>query len=205
MATTLSLFALFLLLFLSWRQAFAEEDYATPYDRILLEQDDSNNDNNNDHKNNKTTSSISINFTISNSSNHHDDDTTIPNEESGSGSNNNSGSNSDSDGENMGSDRFEFIAFLLWYIFLVVCCVVPTCCAYRRRRQAELRWAAQQANLDRLQHSNLFLLSNLQRHAANTERVQEERKRRLGEELQATTMVCIVTTAPLHYGTASLL
>jgi len=28
----------------------------------------------------------------------------------------------------------EFIAFLLWYSFLVFCCVLPTCCAYRRRQ-----------------------------------------------------------------------
>jgi hypothetical protein len=35
-----------------------------------------------------------------------------------------------------GSDHgaFEFIAFILWYLFLVLCCVIPTCCAYRRRR-----------------------------------------------------------------------
>ena len=89
------------------------------------------------------------------------------------------------------SDRFEFIAFLLWYLFLVFCCVVPTCCAYRRRRQAELRLTAQQqANLNqRLQHSNMYILSNMQRHANNSERIQQERKRLLGEELKATTMV----------------
>lgn len=106
----------------------------------------------------------------------------------------NSNNNSDSDSQNMESDRFEFVAFLLWYLFLVFCCVVPTCCAYRRRRQMELRLTAQQqANLNqRLQHSNLYILSNMQRHANNSERIQQERKRILGEELNATTMVCPV-------------
>ena len=34
-------------------------------------------------------------------------------------------------------DAYEFVAFLLWYLFLVICCVLPTCCAYRRRRLME--------------------------------------------------------------------
>ena len=106
-------------------------------------------------------------------------------------SNSNSTNNDDTQDMASDSDRFEFIAFLLWYLFLVFCCVVPTCCAYRRRRQAELRLTAQQqANLNqRLQHSNMYILSNMQRHANNSERIQQERKRLLGEELKATTMV----------------
>jgi len=92
-------------------------------------------------------------------------------------------------GGGMGNDRFQFVAFLLWYIFLVFCCVVPTCCAYHRRRRVEQRLAVQQANLNRLQHSNLFILSNLQRHSVNNERVQQERLRILTEELKETTMV----------------
>jgi len=110
-------------------------------------------------------------------------------------SNSHRSASSTSSSSSMGNDRFEFIAFLLWYIFLVFCCVVPTCCAYRRRRRAELRLATQQANLNRLQHSNLFILSNLQRHSQNTERIQLERKRLLTEELKATTMVRVGATA----------
>ena len=112
-------------------------------------------------------------------------------EDDGGGSEGDSGSSpSEPDtGGGMGNDRFQFVAFLLWYIFLVFCCVVPTCCAYHRRRRVEQRLAVQQANLNRLQHSNLFILSNLQRHSVNNERVQQERLRILTEELKETTMV----------------
>jgi hypothetical protein len=85
-------------------------------------------------------------------------------------------------------DAYEFVAFLLWYIFLVLCCVVPTCCAYRRRRIVEQRIALQQANMSRLQQSNLFILSNM--HARRDgEQLQAERLRLLTQELKSTTMV----------------
>lgn len=91
-------------------------------------------------------------------------------------------------GQNDGQ-AYEFVAFLLWYIFLVLCCIVPTCCAYRRRRLMEQRLAMQQTNMSRLQASNLFILSNLSYPRRNTERVIEERKRILTEEIKGTTMV----------------
>jgi hypothetical protein len=53
----------------------------------------------------------------------------------------------------------------------------------------EQRLAMQQTNMSRLQASNLFILSNLSYPRRNTERVQEERKRILTEEIKATTMV----------------
>eukprot|EP00529_Nitzschia_sp_RCC80_P025422 CAMPEP_0113493902 /NCGR_PEP_ID=MMETSP0014_2-20120614/28832_1 /TAXON_ID=2857 /ORGANISM="Nitzschia sp." /LENGTH=531 /DNA_ID=CAMNT_0000387781 /DNA_START=242 /DNA_END=1837 /DNA_ORIENTATION=+ /assembly_acc=CAM_ASM_000159 len=66
-------------------------------------------------------------------------------------------------------DTYEFVAFILWYTFLVLCCIIPTCCAYRRRRLAESRFTEQQresfARLQELQHQaqqNMFILSNLQ-------------------------------------------
>jgi hypothetical protein len=90
-------------------------------------------------------------------------------------------------------DAYEFIAFLLWYIFLVLCCIVPTCCAYRRRRLVELQLAQQHANLHRMQRNDLFILSNLEHNSQirrqNPERVQQERLRILTDELEGTTMV----------------
>ena len=108
-----------------------------------------------------------------------------------------SGTNSSNAGDpnaNHSSKAYEFVAFLLWYIFLVLCCVIPTCCAYRRRRLLENRLVLQQSNLQRLQQSsNLFILSNLQHNShlrrSNSDYVQEERLRILTEELKGTTMV----------------
>lgn len=85
-------------------------------------------------------------------------------------------------------DAYEFVAFLLWYIFLVLCCVIPTCCAYRRRRLLDARMREQQANLSRLQQSNLFIISNLH-HARECEQLSEERARVFKDELAKTTMV----------------
>jgi hypothetical protein len=85
-------------------------------------------------------------------------------------------------------DAYEFVAFLLWYIFLVMCCVIPTCCAYRRRRLVEARMAQHHANISRLQQSNSFILSSLQNRHDSTF-TQEERMQRITEELKKTSMV----------------
>ena len=66
--------------------------------------------------------------------------------------------NSENDPEDGPRGAYEFIAFLLWYIFLVLCCVVPTCCAYRRRRLLEQHIQQQQANVSRLERSNMYIL-----------------------------------------------
>jgi hypothetical protein len=97
-----------------------------------------------------------------------------------------------SDQQKSQDDAYEFVAFLLWYIFLVMCCVIPTCCAYRRRRMLEQRLADYQSNMT--QSNNLFVLSNFQpgphmRHRT-AEQIQQERLVLLREELKATTMVC---------------
>ena len=94
------------------------------------------------------------------------------------------------EGKKEGRDTYEFVAFLLWYLFLVVCCVLPTCCAYRRRRILEARMAEQQAHYDFLREQNIFILSNLQlRPETETEEIKEERTRRITEALQSTTFV----------------
>jgi len=99
------------------------------------------------------------------------------------------GSNSTQNGsDDGGRDAYEFVAFLLWYIFLVLCCIIPTCCAYRRRRLIEARIAQHQAGLARLQPSNIFFLSSLQSRREGEE-VQAERTQLLHEKLKATTMV----------------
>ena len=89
-------------------------------------------------------------------------------------------------------NRYEFVAFLLWYIFLVLCCVVPTCCAYHRRRMMEQRLALHR-NTMRQNSNSLFFLSNLQQQSANrprnSEQAQHERLGILREELKGTTMV----------------
>lgn len=98
---------------------------------------------------------------------------------------------SSNSGDGSGSDRYEFVAFLLWYIFLVLCCVVPTCCAYHRRRMMEQRLALHR-NTMRHNSNSLFFLSGLQQQSANrprnTEHVQQERLGILREELKGTTM-----------------
>jgi hypothetical protein len=98
------------------------------------------------------------------------------------------------------NNAYEFVAFLLWYIFLVLCCVVPTCCAYRRRRVLEQRLLLHQSNMR--QSNSLFILSNLQqsphlRHR-NSEYVQQERLTILREELKGTTMVRFFLTMYQH-------
>ena len=117
-----------------------------------------------------------------------------------------SGGNASSTGnDNMGDaggneqDTYEFVAFLLWYMFLVLCCIVPTCCAYRRRRMVESRLAQHHFDLARLQqqqmngHPNFLLLdqiSSANPHARrNNEEYRRIRKEKIGETLQATTLV----------------
>jgi len=85
-------------------------------------------------------------------------------------------------------DAYEFVAFLLWYLFLVVCCVLPTCCAYRRRRLMEARIAQHQASFNHLHQQNMLILSNLHlRPDLDGEEAKAERTRRIREELKATT------------------
>ena len=92
--------------------------------------------------------------------------------------------------ESRDREAYEFVAFLLWYLFLVVCCVLPTCCAYRRRRLMEARIAQQQANFDHLHQQNILILSNLRfRPDMNGEEARAERTKRITEALQLTTFV----------------
>jgi hypothetical protein len=91
-----------------------------------------------------------------------------------------------------GRDAYEFVAFLLWYLFLVLCCVIPTCCAYRRRRMVEARLAQQQASVSRIERQNIYILSSLTQHGQqNSERIREERRTKITEKLKDTTMVSI--------------
>lgn len=84
---------------------------------------------------------------------------------------------------------YEFVAFLLWYVFLVLCCIVPTCCAYRRRRIIERRMAEQQANLSQFQQANLFFLQGSSAaRAQNEEAMQQERFQWLTDTLKPTTL-----------------
>jgi len=113
-----------------------------------------------------------------------------------------------------GRGAYEFVAFILWYLFLVICCIVPTCCAYRRRRVIEARFSQQQAQarhtvltMEQLQllqqqagsSSGFYVFSNhlLQRQdmmlRSSSQDIFEgdvakaERTRRLQESLEATT------------------
>ena len=105
---------------------------------------------------------------------------------------NSTGTYNNGSGVDSGGDRYEFVAFLLWYIFLVLCCVVPTCCAYHRRRMMEQRLALHRTTM-RQNSNSLFFLSGLQQQSANRPRnpelVQQERVGILREELKRTTMV----------------
>lgn len=92
-----------------------------------------------------------------------------------------------------GNDAYEFVAFLLWYIFLVLCCIVPTCFAYRRRRLLEARIQQQQENMNRLQQSDIIVFSNFQQHQQqywpNEEVLQSARAQAITKVLLKTTMV----------------
>lgn len=89
-----------------------------------------------------------------------------------------------------GDDPIEFLAFLVWYIFLVMCCLIPTCCAYRRRRIMERRLAEQQASMQhRLQQSNLLFLSNLSQHeTGGPPSLERVRTQFIADDLASTTM-----------------
>jgi hypothetical protein len=85
-------------------------------------------------------------------------------------------------------EPIEFLAFLIWYIFLVLCCLIPTCCAYRRRRIMEHRLAEQQATMQqRLQQSNLLFLSNFANDAAGPS-LERVRTQLITDDLASTTM-----------------
>lgn len=93
--------------------------------------------------------------------------------------------------QEQGDDPYEFVAFLLWYIFLVLCCIVPTCCAYRRRRMIERRMIEQHANMAQFQQANLFFLNatNNRQSALHEEGLQQQRELLLTEALKPTTMI----------------
>jgi hypothetical protein len=112
-------------------------------------------------------------------------------EASGTGTSSTGDSNPDGSSSSGGNDAYEFIAFLLWYVFLVLCCVIPTCCAYRRRRQVEARMAQQQTNMDRWQATNMFVVAGGFRphNSHNEAQLQAHRTKYLEKELKATTMV----------------
>jgi hypothetical protein len=109
-------------------------------------------------------------------------------------------------GDDTGRDAYEFVAFLLWYLFLVLCCILPTCCAYRRRRLIETQLQQQQATFEQqLQLQNVFILNNLgqlvgHRNSNNnsedndtnwnsSEEARVERTKRIAEALGETTFV----------------
>lgn len=100
-----------------------------------------------------------------------------------------------------GRDAYEFVAFLLWYLFLVLCCVIPTCCAYRRRRLVEARIQQQQDSVNRIERQNMFILSSLRQTQENTERLRELRGEKLTEHLKETTMVRIICCIMTWSGT----
>ena len=106
------------------------------------------------------------------------------------------GENGDDDNI-FGRDTYEFVSFLLWYLFLVICCILPTCCAYRRRRLVEARMA-QQLSFERLHQQNVFILSHLRAEISSSsggmdsEQIKAERTRRITEELQSTTFVSMI-------------
>lgn len=105
-------------------------------------------------------------------------------------------------------ETYEFVAFLLWYLFLVLCCIVPTCCAYRRRRMVESRLVQHQFDLQRLQQQQLngqpnFLLldqisSSTSQARRNNEQYRRMRKDKIGEILQATTLVSFLLKPVLY-------
>lgn len=112
--------------------------------------------------------------------------------------NNDNNDNSDNSSESSGRNAYEFVAFLLWYLFLVMCCVVPTCCAYRRRRLMETRIAQQQAAFDQVQQHNVYILSNLHFRRGGrggmdleSDEAEAERTKRITEALKSTTFVSL--------------
>lgn len=114
--------------------------------------------------------------------------------------------NSDNSGKNE-QDTYEFVAFLLWYLFLVLCCVIPTCCAYRRRRILESRLAQHQFDLQQRQqhqfngHPNFLLLDQISSSASQARRNSEQyrmvRKEKIGQTLDTTSLVSFIRK-PIH-------
>ena len=127
---------------------------------------------------------------------HHNAFVSNNNHSNSNNSNNNNNIQVSPGGGSGGRDAYEFVAFLLWYLFLVLCCVIPTCCAYRRRRLVEARIAQQQASVTRIERQNLFILSSLRQSQRNSDQIREQRGEKIAEKLKETTMVgfCFVTT-----------
>ena len=97
----------------------------------------------------------------------------------------------------------EFIAFLLWYSFLVFCCVLPTCCAYRRRQmlmqlqreeaEFEQRYFFGQFGVPSNNNNNNdptgLLNNNWNGMGVDEEEARAERTRRITAALKATSFV----------------
>ena len=116
--------------------------------------------------------------------------------ESSNPKNDDEGRDENETNENETRDANEFIAFLLWYIFLVMCCIIPTCCAYRRRRQIEARIVEQQQQSNRWQAANRSSVAGLRQDrfyggAQDNEQIQAHRTAHLEKELKLTTMVSL--------------
>ena len=120
----------------------------------------------------------------------------------GLGGSDSAGGGGEASNNHSGREAYEFVAFLLWYLFLVLCCVLPTCCAYRRRRLMEARLAQQQANFDQIHQQNVFILSNLHLRQAggamggaglrldlDSDEARAERTKRITAALKPTTFV----------------
>jgi hypothetical protein len=103
-----------------------------------------------------------------------------------------------SNSQQAGQGTYDFLAFIIWYMFLVLCCIIPTCCAYRRRRVVEARLTEEQARMamqrmEMQQQQPSFILFD-QLHAGgrfSSERLQTVRTEKLREELKETSMVCV--------------
>jgi len=86
---------------------------------------------------------------------------------------------------------FEFVAFLLWYIFLIICCVLPTCCAYRRRRWLDGPTVPTEGPTSDEYRNSLFILRSfvINHRNPDVEGTRAERLKKLEESLKKTTFV----------------
>lgn len=108
-------------------------------------------------------------------------------------------------------DSVEFIAFLLWYSFLVFCCVLPTCCAYRRR-QMLMQLQREEAEFEQRyffgggQFGVAGGSNDANHHGSNgmdDEEARAERTRRITAVLKATSFVSYQKCKSIFYATES--